>query len=108
VIKTNLSTRPFYNERAVHLALIVLAVIVVGTAFHFWRKLAGRIDELQEDLQSQRRLMEALRQRLEHLEKAAAPVAPPPVAAPRVTPTDAPPPAPPMPPAAPPPPPAES
>jgi type IV pilus assembly protein PilN len=30
VIKTNLSTRPFYNERAVHIALIVVAFIVVA------------------------------------------------------------------------------
>ena len=29
MIRTNLSTRPFYNERAVHIGLIVLAVIVV-------------------------------------------------------------------------------
>ena len=38
MIKTNLSTRPFYNERAVHIALIVLAVLVVGaTAFNVSR-----------------------------------------------------------------------
>jgi len=38
VIKTNLSTRPFYNERAVHIALIVLAVLVVGaTAYNVSR-----------------------------------------------------------------------
>ncbi len=29
MITTNLSTKPFYNERAVHLALLVLTVIVV-------------------------------------------------------------------------------
>jgi Tfp pilus assembly protein PilN len=32
MIKTNLSTRPFYNERAVHLALLVLATLVVGAS----------------------------------------------------------------------------
>ena len=38
MIKTNLSTRPFYNERAVHIALIVLAAIVVAaTAFNVSR-----------------------------------------------------------------------
>jgi Tfp pilus assembly protein PilN len=38
VIRTNLSTRPFYNERAVHIGLIVLAVIVVlATAFNVSR-----------------------------------------------------------------------
>ena len=29
MIKTNLATRPFYNERAVHLAILLLLVIVV-------------------------------------------------------------------------------
>jgi Tfp pilus assembly protein PilN len=30
VIRTNLSTRPFYNERAVHLVLLALAIVVAG------------------------------------------------------------------------------
>ena len=29
MIKSNLATRPFYNERAVHLAILLLALIVV-------------------------------------------------------------------------------
>src|SRR5438132_754559 len=29
MIRTNLATRPFYNERAVHLAILLLALIVV-------------------------------------------------------------------------------
>lgn len=38
MIRTNLATRPFYNERAVHIGLIVLAVIVVlATAFNVSR-----------------------------------------------------------------------
>ena len=38
MIKTNLSTRPFYNERAVHMALIVAAILVVAaTAFNVSR-----------------------------------------------------------------------
>jgi len=38
VIRTNLSTRPFYNERVVHIALIVLAVMVVAaSAFNVTR-----------------------------------------------------------------------
>jgi Tfp pilus assembly protein PilN len=38
VIKTNLSTRPFYNERAVHFWLLVVAVIImVATAFNVSR-----------------------------------------------------------------------
>jgi len=38
VIRTNLSTRPFYNERLVRLALILLAVVIVGaTVFNVTR-----------------------------------------------------------------------
>jgi Tfp pilus assembly protein PilN len=38
VIKTNLSTRPFYNQRAVHLWLLVVALIVIAaTAFNVSR-----------------------------------------------------------------------
>jgi Tfp pilus assembly protein PilN len=40
VIRTNLSTRPFYNERIVHLWLIALAVVVAAaTAFNVSRVL---------------------------------------------------------------------
>jgi Tfp pilus assembly protein PilN len=40
VIRTNLSTRPFYNERIVHVWLAVLALVVVAaTAFNFSRVL---------------------------------------------------------------------
>ena len=40
MIRTNLSTRPFYNERIVHLWLIVLAVVVAAaTAFNASRVL---------------------------------------------------------------------
>jgi len=38
VIRTNLSTRPFYNERAVHFWLLVItAVVVLATAFNVTR-----------------------------------------------------------------------
>jgi Tfp pilus assembly protein PilN len=38
VIKTNLATRPFYNERAVHLWLIGIAIVVLAaTAFNVSR-----------------------------------------------------------------------
>lgn len=30
MLRTNLSTRPFYNERAVHLALVLIGLIVLG------------------------------------------------------------------------------
>jgi Tfp pilus assembly protein PilN len=40
VIRTNLSTRPFYNERAIRLWLVVLAVIAIGaTVFNVSRVL---------------------------------------------------------------------
>jgi len=40
VIRTNLSTRPFYNERSVQLILLAVAVVVVGfTAFNASRVL---------------------------------------------------------------------
>jgi type IV pilus assembly protein PilN len=40
VIRTNLSTRPFYNERAVHFWLMVLAaVVVLATVFNVTRVL---------------------------------------------------------------------
>jgi Tfp pilus assembly protein PilN len=32
MIRTNLSTKPFYNERAVHLALLLLAIVVAAAS----------------------------------------------------------------------------
>jgi hypothetical protein len=41
MLRTNLSTRPFYNERAVHVGLLVAALLVVAlTAFNITRILA--------------------------------------------------------------------
>lgn len=38
MIRTNLSTRPFYNERAVHALLGLVAILVLAlTAFNVWR-----------------------------------------------------------------------
>ena len=48
--RINLSTRPFYNERVVHLSLALAAVLVVAvTAFNLWQVfgLSGRQAELQ-------------------------------------------------------------
>jgi type IV pilus assembly protein PilN len=40
MLKTNLATRPFYNERAVHLWLLAAALLVIGaTAFNVTRVL---------------------------------------------------------------------
>ena len=38
MIRTNLATRPFYNERAVHVWLLGAAILVVAaTLFNGWR-----------------------------------------------------------------------
>lgn len=48
--RINLSTRPFYNERVVHLSLaLAVALVVVVSAFNLWQVygLSGRQAELQ-------------------------------------------------------------
>lgn len=48
--RINLSTRPFYNERAIHAALALVAVLVLGvTAFNLWQvfELSGRQTQLR-------------------------------------------------------------
>jgi Tfp pilus assembly protein PilN len=48
VIRTNLSTRPFYNERAVHAWLLVLALIVAAfTAFNVERGMQYKRSDVQ-------------------------------------------------------------
>ena len=45
MLRTNLSTRPFYNERAVHVCLALSAILVVAlTVFNLWEiySLSGR------------------------------------------------------------------
>jgi Tfp pilus assembly protein PilN len=55
VIRTNLSTRPFYNERIVHIGLIVLAVIVAAaTAFNVSRVLRYSRSDTQLQTQASR------------------------------------------------------
>lgn len=53
--RTNLSTRPFYNERAVHLTLgVVTALVLAFTAFNLWQvfalssRQAGRQERLSQ------------------------------------------------------------
>jgi Tfp pilus assembly protein PilN len=49
--RINLSTRPFYNERAVHAALALAAALVLAvTAFNLWQVfvLSGRQAQLQD------------------------------------------------------------
>ena len=46
MLRTNLSTRPFYNSRAVHVALGVLAAVVLGvTAFNVYEVTRLTIDQ---------------------------------------------------------------
>jgi Tfp pilus assembly protein PilN len=50
MLRTNLSTRPFYNERLVHLVLGMLALAVLAiTVFNLWEvfELSGRHAQLQ-------------------------------------------------------------
>jgi Tfp pilus assembly protein PilN len=55
VIQTNLSTRPFYNERAVHLALLALAVVVVAaTVFNVTRVIQLSRSDTQQATQASR------------------------------------------------------
>ena len=58
MIRTNLSTRPFYNERIVHVWLIAIALVVVlaATAFNVSRVLRySRSDTRLATQASQRR-----------------------------------------------------
>ena len=51
--RLNLSTRPFYNERALNAALALAAALVLAvTAFNLWQvyRLSGRQGELQARL----------------------------------------------------------
>ena len=55
MIRTNLSTRPFYNERVVHIWLIALAVIVLAaTAFNATRVLRYSRSDTQLATQASR------------------------------------------------------
>lgn len=55
MLRTNLSTRPFYNERGVHLVLGLVALILLAvTAFSLWEifDLSARQAQLQERVQA--------------------------------------------------------
>jgi Tfp pilus assembly protein PilN len=64
--RINLSTRPFYNERGVHVLLALVAVIVVAmTAYNLWQiyVLSGRHAELQGRLSQAETKARELRER---------------------------------------------
>jgi hypothetical protein len=66
MVRHNLSTRPFYNERAVHAVLgLVLLVAIAATAFNIWEysALSGRNARLQLELRVAGQTAEALRTR---------------------------------------------
>ncbi len=55
MLRTNLSTRPFYNERAVHAALVLVgACLLAVTALNLWKvfDLSARQAELQQRVQA--------------------------------------------------------
>lgn len=76
MLKTNLSTRPFYNERRVHLAAALVALIVV--AFTVWNvtrlvTLSSRRTELRTQITRDEQTSASLRARAERLERSVDP-----------------------------------
>lgn len=72
MLKTNLSTRPFYNERRVHLAAAVVALIVVAfTAWNVTRlvTLSARRTELRTQISQDEQTAAALRARADEQER---------------------------------------
>ncbi|HUF23100.1 MAG TPA: PilN domain-containing protein [Vicinamibacterales bacterium] len=71
MLRSNLSTRPFYNERRVHLAVALVALIVV--AFTAWNAarlvaLSTRRTELRTQIQTDEQVAADLRGRADALE----------------------------------------
>ena len=72
MLRTNLSTRPFYNERRVHLLAAIVALIVVAfTAWNVTRlvTLSGKRTDLRTQSQADEATAADLRTRAEALEK---------------------------------------
>ena len=72
MLKTNLSTRPFYNERRVHLAAALVALVVV--AFSVWNvarlvTLSSRRTALSTQIEADERAAADLRARAATLER---------------------------------------
>src|SRR5687767_887102 len=72
MLKSNLSTRPFYNERRVHMAAALVALLVVAfTAWNVARlvTLSSRRTELRTQISGDEQVAADLRRRAERLEK---------------------------------------
>ena len=72
MLKTNLSTRPFYNERRVHLAAAIVALIVIAfTAWNVTRlvTLSARRTELRTQIDRDEQQAASLRARAAELER---------------------------------------
>ena len=70
MLRHNLSTRPFYNERAVHVVLALVSLVAVGaTVFNAWQVsvLSARNGKLQSVLQTVERKAGDLRARAARL-----------------------------------------
>jgi Tfp pilus assembly protein PilN len=70
MLRHNLSTRPFYNERAVHVVLALVSLVAVGaTVFNAWQVsvLSARNGRLQSVLQTVERKAGDLRARAARL-----------------------------------------
>lgn len=72
MLKTNLSTRPFYNERRVHFAAAMVALVVV--AFTVWNgarlvTLSARRTELSTQIDRDEQAAASLRMRASELER---------------------------------------
>lgn len=72
MLRSNLSTRPFYNERRVHLAAALVALVVV--AFTVWNAarlvtLSARRTELSSQVEADEQVAADLRRRAQTLER---------------------------------------
>jgi Tfp pilus assembly protein PilN len=72
MLRSNLSTRPFYNERRIHVAAAIVALLVI--AFSAWNiarlvTLSTRRAELRSHVQSDEQVASDLRSRADSLER---------------------------------------
>lgn len=76
MLRHNLSTRPFYNVRAVHVSLAVVTLVAIGaSAFNAWQftRLSGRHAQLQTRLHADEQKATDLRTRAARLRASISP-----------------------------------